>query len=101
VCVCVCVSVSPHANLAVHVITSKTKDTIVLSVEFEAIRKRRFSLTRLVRKLEPFYLPGRGRPFCLDVQFACNVVQFRLSVTVRLRAMLTCYAILWGQRSSV
>ena len=37
VCVCVCVSVSPHAILAVHAITSKTKDTIVFSVEFEAI----------------------------------------------------------------
>ena len=35
-CVCVC----PHAILAVCVITSKTKDTIVLSVEFEAIVKR-------------------------------------------------------------
>ena len=39
VCVCVCVSVSPHAILAVHAITSKTKGTIVLSVEFEAIIK--------------------------------------------------------------
>ena len=41
--VCVCVSVSPHAILVVRAITSKTKDTIVLSVEFEAIIKRRFS----------------------------------------------------------
>ena len=39
----VCVSVCPHAILAVHAITSKTKDTIVLSVKFEAIMKRRFS----------------------------------------------------------
>ena len=42
VCVCVCVSVSPHAILGVRAITSKTKDTIVLSVEFEAIVKRCF-----------------------------------------------------------
>ena len=39
VCVCVC----PHAILAVRAITSKTKDTIVLGVKFEAIVKRRFS----------------------------------------------------------
>ena len=43
VCLCVCVSVHPHAILAVRIITSKTKDTIMLSVEFEAIVKRRFS----------------------------------------------------------
>ena len=43
-CVCVCLSVSPHAILAVCTITSKTKDTIVLSVEFEAIVKRHFFL---------------------------------------------------------
>ena len=43
VCVCVCVSVSPHAILAVRAITSKTKDTIVFNVEFEAIVKRHFS----------------------------------------------------------
>ena len=43
VCVCVCVSVSPHAILAVRAITSKTKDTNVLSVEFEAIMKKPFS----------------------------------------------------------
>ena len=38
VCVCVCgwVGVSPHTILAVCAITSKTQDTIVLSVEFEA-----------------------------------------------------------------
>ena len=36
-CVCVCLSVSLHAILAVHAIISKTKDTIVLSIEFEAI----------------------------------------------------------------
>ena len=42
-CVCVCLSVSPHAILAVRAITSKTKDTIVLSVKFEAIIKRCFS----------------------------------------------------------
>jgi len=39
----VCLFVSPHAILAVRAITSKTEDTIVLSVEFEAIVKRRFS----------------------------------------------------------
>ena len=43
VCVCVCVCVCPHAILAVRVITSKTKDTIVLSIEFKAILMRRFS----------------------------------------------------------
>ena len=43
VCVSVCLSVSPHAVLAVRAITSKTKDTIVLSVKFEAIVKWRFS----------------------------------------------------------
>ena len=42
VCVCVCLSVNPHAILAVRTITSKTKDTIVLSIAFEAIIKRRF-----------------------------------------------------------
>ena len=39
VCVSVCLSVSLHAILAVCTITSKTKDTIVLSVEFEAMIK--------------------------------------------------------------
>jgi len=43
VCLSVCLSVSPHALLEVRTITSKTKDTIVLSVEFEAIVKWRFS----------------------------------------------------------
>ena len=43
VCVCVCLSVSLHTILVVHAITSKTKDTIVLSVKFEAIVKWRFS----------------------------------------------------------
>ena len=33
--VCVCLSVNLHAILAVRAITSKTKDSIVLSVEFE------------------------------------------------------------------
>jgi len=42
VCV-VCLTVSPHAILVVRTITSKTKDNIVLSVEFEAIIKGRFS----------------------------------------------------------
>jgi len=44
VCVClsVCVCVSPHAILAVRAITSKTKDTIVLSVKYEAIKKAFF-----------------------------------------------------------
>ena len=35
---------SPHAILVVRGITSKTKDTIMLSVEFEAIMKWRFFL---------------------------------------------------------
>ena len=43
VCVSVCLSVSPHAILAVRTITNKTKETIVLSVEFEAIKKDVFS----------------------------------------------------------
>ena len=62
-------SVSLHAILAVRAITSKTKDTIVLSVKFEAILKRHFSERHLVRKSERFYLPLRGWPFCLHVQF--------------------------------
>ena len=44
VCVCVCVSVRPHAILAVRVITSKIKDTIMLNVRFEAIVKKAFFL---------------------------------------------------------
>ena len=53
VCVYVCLSVSPHAILAVRAITSKTKDTIVLSVECEAIIKAFFLKTSgsKVRKL--------------------------------------------------
>ena len=43
VCLSVCLSVSPHAILAVRAITRKTKDTIVLSIKFEAIMKRHFS----------------------------------------------------------
>jgi len=43
VCLSVCLFVSPHAILAVREITSKTKATIVLSVEFEAIVKWHFS----------------------------------------------------------
>jgi len=39
VCLSVCLSVSLHTNLVVRAITSKSKDTIVLSVEFEAIVK--------------------------------------------------------------
>ena len=41
--VCNCVSVHPHIILAVRAITNKTKDTIMLSVGFEAIAKRCFS----------------------------------------------------------
>ncbi len=46
VCVClsVCLSVSPHAILAVRAITSKTKDTIVLSVKFRGNCKMAFFL---------------------------------------------------------
>ena len=36
VVLCVCLSISPQAILAVRAITSKTKDAIVLNVEFEA-----------------------------------------------------------------
>jgi len=43
VCVCLCVRVSPHTILVVRVITSKTKDTIVLRVKFEAIIEWHFS----------------------------------------------------------
>ena len=42
-CLSVCLSVRLHAILTVRAITSKTKDTIMLSVEFEAFVKRRFS----------------------------------------------------------
>ena len=39
VCVCLYVCLSAHAILAVHAIRSITKDTVVLSVKFEAILK--------------------------------------------------------------
>ena len=42
-CEFVCLSVCPHAILAVRAITSKTKDTIMFSVKFEAIINRHFS----------------------------------------------------------
>ena len=67
---CVCLSVFPQAILAVRAITSKTKDTIVLSVEFGVSIERHF-LKHVW--LERFYLPWQGRLFCLDVQFTCNV----------------------------
>ena len=43
VCVCVCVCLSAHAILAVRAIKSILKDTILLTVRFAAILKRRFS----------------------------------------------------------
>ena len=43
VCVCLYVCLSAHAILAVRAIKSITKDTIVLSVRFEAILNKRFS----------------------------------------------------------
>ena len=73
VCVClsVCLSVSPHAILEVRAITSKTKDTIVLSVEFG-----HFVLT-------------------------CNLrAMFRILSVTRSLTCYAC-AILGGQRSSV
>ena len=66
VCVCVCVSVclsvclSPHAILAVRAITSKTKDTIVLSVEFEAIIKKVFFLETSGSKVRALLLTSAG-----------------------------------------
>ena len=42
-CVCLYVCLSEHAILAVRAVRSITKDTIVLSVRFAAILKRRFS----------------------------------------------------------
>ena len=63
---CVClyvrmyVCLSEHAILAVRAVRSITKDTIVLSVRFAAILKRRFSLNCLIRKLERFSLTSAG-----------------------------------------
>ena len=73
-CVCMCVSVClfAHAILAVRAIKSIVKDTIVLSVRFAAIFKRRFSLNCLIRKLERFYLPRPRRPSLVDTYSACN-----------------------------
>ena len=90
---CVCL----HAILAVYTITSKTKDTIVLSVEFEAIVKRRFSLTHLVRKLERFYLPRWGRPFCLDMQYTYVQCFVYSPLHVRLRVM---HVLSYGDKST-
>ena len=58
--VCVSVCLSAHAILAVRAIKSITKDTIVLSIRFAAILKRRFSLNCLIRKLERFTLTSAG-----------------------------------------
>jgi len=60
VCVSVCLSVSPHAILEVRAITSKTKDTIILSVEFEAIVKRHFSLKASGSKVTVLLLTSVG-----------------------------------------
>ena len=60
VCVCVSVCLSGHAILAVCVIKSIMKDTVVLSVRFAEILKRRFSLNCLIRKLEHFLLTSAG-----------------------------------------
>ena len=57
---CVSVCLSAHAILAVRVIKSIMKDTIVLSVRFAAILKRCFSLNCLIRKLERFPLTSAG-----------------------------------------
>ena len=54
--VCVC----PHVILAVCVITSKTKDTIVLSVEFEAIVKKVFFLNTSGLKVKALLLTLAG-----------------------------------------
>ena len=56
VCVCVCVRTRPHAILAVRAITSKTKDTIELSIEFEAIMKKAFFLNTSGSKVRVFLL---------------------------------------------
>ena len=76
----VCVSVCPQAILAVRAITNKTKDTIVLSVEFEAITKKVFLLNVWFET----YLCGDGH-FVL----MCNLrAMFRILSVTRL---LTCY----------
>ena len=61
---CVCLSVSPHAILAVRAITSKT--TIVLSVEFEAIVKRRVFLKTSASKVRALLLGEDGHFVTLD-----------------------------------
>ena len=54
----------------------------MFSIEFEANVKSRFSYTRLVRKLESFYLPQQGWPFCLNVQcFIYSPLHVHLRVT--------------------
>ena len=80
VCVCVCVFVCLQAILAVRAITSKSKDTIMLNIEFGEKLKGYFSFKCLVRKLEHFYLPRQRQPFCLAVQFTCNVLWWPLHI---------------------
>ena len=71
------VCVSAHTLFWQYAESQVKPNTIVLSVEIETIVKGHFSLTRLVQKLERFYLPRRGQPFCLGVQFMCNVSYLR------------------------
>ena len=71
--VCVSVCLSAHAILAVRAIKSITKDTIVLSVRFAAILKRRFSLNCLIRKLGVFHSPRQEWPSLVDAYSSCNV----------------------------
>ena len=72
---------------------SQVNQTIVLSVEFEAIVKKAFSLNMSGSKV-CFYLP---RHFVLT----CNIRAMFCVLSVT--HLLTCYAraVLWGQRSSV
>ena len=63
VCVCVCVCLSGHAILAVRVIKSIMKDTIVLSVRFAAIAF--FSKLSYSKVRAFFTYLGRGGHFFL------------------------------------
>ena len=69
------VCLSAHAILAVCMVKSIMKDTIVLSVRFAAILKWRFSLTYLIRKLERFFTYlGISDHFLVDAYPVCNVL---------------------------
>ena len=82
---------SPHAILAVRAITSKTKDTIVLSVEFEAIIKKAFFLKTSGSKVRALLLTSVGTAFCLDVKSTCNVsytLRYTFAYVLRTRYLM-------------